>query len=98
MRGEEASAVEEELRSEEEEEWPSLDLKENEEVVRGEEASVVEEELRIKEAEEWPRINATTGIDASASRSTPPKGQSTSQSKPAADDVSSLGELRFQDE
>ena len=98
VRAEEASFVGEELRSEEEEEWPSLDLKEDEEVMRAEEASFVGEELSIEEEEEWPRINATTGKDASASRPIPPKGQSTSQSKPAADDVSSLGELRFQDE
>lgn len=77
---------------------PSLDLNKKEEVARAEEVSVVGEELRNEEGEEWPRINATTGMDDSASRSTPLKGQSTSQSKPAADDVSSLGELRFKDE
>ena len=97
----EESVVEEIEVSDEEEEWPSvgLNLEVKEEPENLGEESVVEEIEASDAEEEWPSISAIPGLAGSEPKSRSEKVQS--QLRPVADDssdISSLGELRFQDE
>ena len=96
-KNEEVSVVEDEVQSEEEEEWPSLSLdeKEKEELAKNEEVSVIEDEAYSEE--ELPSTKSIPHLNISASKATTRISQSISKSIPAVDDSSSLGELRFKD-
>ena len=100
---EEAKGVKEPEVCEGDEEWPSLglDVELKEEVVDDEEEKEVGDPELSEVKEEWPSIQSIPDFELSQSQLNPESSKQKSPSSPVIEDaseLSSLGELRFQDE
>ena len=103
LKVDEQTAVAEPEVSEVEEEWPSLglDLEVQKEVAELEEEKEVENPSFSEGEEEWPSIKEIPGLELSQSKANSEDSKQKLPSIPVIEndsDLSSLGELRFQDE